>query len=407
MAFLGTRIQTTTRFNLSPGHKFLRMSMAQGKSKRPSCPSCSKPLRTCLCSRILNPGIDNSVNVTILQHALEFKHPLNSTRIARLGLKNLCVATVSDVNFEARFVIRLIDPNSESDSVGNVPNGLFSHQSWEIGETQKLVSEKGSNLIDSAGKCGLQNDIGDIQSPPVPAEVVNRVSIIDGVVVNDEVEKNLIHSNCDLTRVVHEKNRGPAITVAIGKYGAISSLSHIWMQQCQSPMFSFNEILAYPEACEALSKGFLVKKLQRKQLDRGINLEEYEEFELKVPPGSALLFPSDKAVNISDLDAIGFEVKNLIVLDGTWAKAKRVYSENPWLNFLPHLKLEVNGMSLYSDVRHQPKAGYLSTIESIVLALKAVGENHEGLDNLLDTFESMVGDQRRCKDERLSKLFPS
>lgn len=336
------------------------------------------------------------MNVTILQHALESKHPLNSTRIARLGLKNLTVVTVSDVNFEARFMIRLMDPNYKSGSVKNMLNGLFSHQSWGIGETQKLFSEKDSNLIDCAGKCGLKNDAGDIQ-----------ISIRDGVVVNDEVEKNLIHSNFDPNRGVNEENEGYAINVTIGKYGAISSLSHIWMPQSQSLQLSFNKILAYPGACEALSNGFLVKKLQRRQLDRGINFEEYEEFELEVPPGSVLLFPSDKAVNISDLDAVGFEVKNLIVLDGTWAKAKRVYGENPWLNILPHLKLEMNEMSLYSDVRHQPKAGYLSTIESIVYALKAVGENHEGLDSLLDTFESMVGDQRRCKDERLSKLFPS
>lgn len=332
------------------------------------------------------------MNVTILQHALESKHPLNSTRIARLGLKNLTVATVSDVNFEARFMIRLMDPNSKSGSAKNVLNGLLSHQSWGIGETQKLFSEKDSDLIDCAGKCGLKNDTGDIQ-----------ISIRDGVVVNDEVEKKLNHSNRD----VYEENEGYAITVTIGKYGAISSLSHIWMAQSQSLQLSFNKILAYPEACEALSKGFLVKKLQRRPLDRDNNFEEYEEFELEIPPGSVLLFPSDKAVNISDLDAVGFEVKNLIVLDGTWAKAKRVYGENPWLNIFPHLKLEVNEMSLYSDVRHQPKAGYLSTIESIVYALKAIGENHEGLDSLLDTFESMVGDQRRCKDERLSKHFPS
>ncbi|KAK7320389.1 hypothetical protein VNO77_29815 [Canavalia gladiata] len=415
MAFLGTQIQTTTSlFNTLHGHRILlrravriSMSVTQSKSKRPICPSCSKPTRTCLCSRILTPGIENSVNVTILQHALECKHPLNSTRIARLGLKNLTVATVSDVNFEARFLIRLLDPISQSGSVGDGSNGLFSHQSWENVEAQKKFSEKNSNLVFNAGECGLENNIEAVLSSPVPAEVVNQASNDDGAVVNDQLEKIPIRPNCDLTRDVHEGNGGLAITVTVGKYGAISSLSHIWMPQCQSPDLSFDKILASPEACEALSKGFLVKKLQRKRLNRDVDLEEYEEFELEVRPGSVLLFPSDKAVNISDVDAIGFEVKNLIVLDGTWAKAKRIYSENPWLNVLPHVKLEVNEMSLYSDVRHQPKAGYLSTIESIVYALKAVGENHEGLVGLLDTFESMVGDQRRCKEERLNKLYPS
>jgi hypothetical protein len=46
----------------------------------------------------------------------------------------------------------------------------------------------------------------------------------------------------------------------------------------------------------------------------------------------------------------------------------------------------------------------LSTIESIVYALEEIGDYPEGLDNLLGVFESMVGDQRRFRNERLSKL---
>lgn len=392
------------------------MSMAQGKSKRPICPSCSKPTRTCLCSRILAPGIENSVSVTILQHALESKHPLNSTRIARLGLKNLKVATVSDVNFKARFVIQLMEPNSKSGLVRNGWDSLILHQASEIGETQKPMAEnvdatdsrregagnlelENSTLIGSVAKCSLKNDIGAMKSSLLRTECVE---------VSNKVERYL-DSNFDCTRSVHEHNGGSAITVTIGKNGVIRSLSHIWMPLTQPLKPTFSSILTCPLACEALSKGFLVKKLNRRQFEGIINLKEDEEceFELEVPPGSVLLFPSDKAVDINDLDAIGFKVKNLIVLDGTWAKARRVYSENPWLNILPHLKLEVNEMSLYSEVRLQPKAGYLSTIESIVYALKAVGENnHEGLDNLLDAFKSMVEDQRRCKEERLTKPSP-
>ncbi|PHT43917.1 hypothetical protein CQW23_17942 [Capsicum baccatum] len=111
-------------------------------------------------------------------------------------------------------------------------------------------------------------------------------------------------------------------------------------------------------------KAFLVKKIQRTLLDGSSEFQEVKEFEVSVPP------------------------------------AKRMYNENPWLKMLPHVRLDVEKLSLYSEVRRQPKAGYLSTIESIVYALKAVGEeNSKGLDHLLDVFESMVVDQRRCKDE--------
>ncbi|GAU49368.1 hypothetical protein TSUD_252420 [Trifolium subterraneum] len=368
--------------------------MSHEKSKRPICPSCSKPTRTCLCSRILTPPIPNSVNVTILQHALESNHPLNSTRIAKMGLNNLTIATVSDVNFQSQFFIHLFDPKLSK-----------CLSSDEIEDAHDLFCDKDSNLIDiDIDSAGLKNHVEDVIFNNSSVETVNQVNDDGLVVVNDEVKKIPIRRNCDDVTIGYA---GPAISVTIDKYGSITSLSHIWMQRCESHELGFDNILSCVEAREALSKGFSVKKLQRKKLNGEENVEEYEEFELEICPGSVLLFPSDNAVSISDLNDVGFEVKNLIVLDGTWAKAKRIYSENPWLNILPHLKLEVNEMSLYGEVRNQPKAGYLSTIESVVFALKAVGENHEGLDSLLDTFECMVDDQRRCKDERLSKLLPS
>ncbi|KAF7141859.1 hypothetical protein RHSIM_Rhsim06G0216400 [Rhododendron simsii] len=296
-------------------------------SGRPMCNSCSKPSRICLCTRIKTPSLNNSVAVTILQHSLELNHPLNSTRIATLGLKNLSVVSVSDVNFEAQFAIRPLNANSE----------MGSH-----------VSEVRTN--------GLCFDYQETQN---------------GGGYSSQVGPGLI-------------------TFTIRKSGAVSSFKHHCMPQSQLENANFDQFFTSSVVLDALSNGFVVKKWQNKQLGSGcIKTEEMEEFGIRVPPGSALLFPSEDSVLIED---IGFEVKNLIVLDGTWAKAKRVYNENPWLKALPHLKLDLDKMSLYGEVRTQPRAGCLSTIESIVHALKAVGDETEtdGLDNLLDVFESMV-----------------
>ncbi|GFZ22020.1 DTW domain-containing protein [Actinidia rufa] len=260
--------------------------VSEPSSKRPTCPSCSKPSRLCLCTRIKTPSLNNSVAVTILQHSLEQNHPLNSTRIAALGLRNLSVVAISDVNFEARFEIRALESDSDLGFSGFESN--------------------------CTGSCG-------------------KPQSTDG------------------------------FCFTIRKCGVISSfMGHI---VTENP--NFDLLLA---SSDDLSNGFVVKK-------RSVGVE-----------------------------AIDFEVKNLIVLDGTWAKAKRVYSENPWLKLLPHVKLDLGKMSLYGEVRNQPRAGCLSTIESIVYALKAVGDETDGLENLLEVFESMVGDQRRCKDERLSKI---
>ncbi|KAL1567159.1 hypothetical protein AAHA92_02670 [Salvia divinorum] len=252
---------------------------------RPICPSCSKPATICLCNRLPTPLLNNSVSVTIFQHTLEKNHPLNSARIAKIGLKNVGIVTVSDVNFDAHFFIRPL------------------------------------------------------------------------------------HQFC-------------AFDFTIAKSGTITSpVSNM----------SFDKLLASGGAVDEIRKGFVVKKVKL-----------CDEFEITVPCGSVLLYPSESSV---DAETIDWEVKNLIVLDGTWAKAKRMYKENPWLRLLPHIRLDLDKVSLYNEVRTQPRAGYLSTIESIVYAMKTVGEEEDadGLDGLLAVFQSMVEDQRRCKDERISK----
>ncbi|KAA0036817.1 DTW domain-containing protein 2 [Cucumis melo var. makuwa] len=317
-------------------------------SRRPVCPSCSKPARICLCSRFRSPSLENSVGIIILQHSSEKNHPLNSARIAKLGLKNVDIATVSDVNFEAHFTIRLPEPNSAAQN------------------------------LDPDAECSFRNGHNATQKSQIQDE-----SIVDKL---------------NSTKA----NKGAAISATIGKYGVVNSFDHIWMQQPGFQELKINEVLASPEIRASLAKGFIVKKLQKRKLVESKGLEEYAEFEIQVPPKSVLLFPSENAFTVSGgVDGSDFYINHLIVLDGTWAKAKRMYNENPWLRLLPHMKLDLEMMSLYSEVRHQPKIGFLSTIESIVYALKLIGDHPEGLDDLLDVFESMIGDQRKCKDERL------
>ncbi|XVE80363.1 hypothetical protein DITRI_Ditri14bG0134000 [Diplodiscus trichospermus] len=465
-----TRIRSPTRnnpFNPFPSplqtqtpnsSKTLTMSAtaeSNSKPKRPTCPSCCKPARVCLCSRIRSRNLDNSVSVTILQHSSETKHPLNSTRIAKLGLKNLNVVTVFEVDFEARFEIRLLEPGNES-GLGRV--GLESSgfgQVWGEEEVQKVAydcfdfevdgngkcpDEKCQNLIGKNGKFSLENDVSKSQnaghslkglnfvenldvssrdelfleltggecggakgSLPAenPCERLEKLSNLDANVLNEAFLGN--KTDLDQNGAVSKDGEGPAIIARMIRFGLISDLSHIWKVHVHGKKPKFDHILASALARDALAGGFVVKKFERRKLDGKMEVEENKELEFKVPPGSVLLFPSQDAVGVDGLKSMDFEVKHLIVLDGTWSKAGRIYNENPWLKLLPHLRLDMGKMSLYSEIRRQPKAGYLSTIESIVYTLKALGDNVDGLDNLLDVFESMVGDQRRLKDERLNK----
>ncbi|KAM0952264.1 putative DTW domain-containing protein DTWD2/YfiP [Dioscorea sansibarensis] len=297
---------------------------SEGPSKRPFCNHCSKPLRTCLCSRFTSPPIDNSIAITVLQHNLEKRHPLNSIRIAKLGLRNLSIISISDVNLHSSLLIRPLDPNPDD------PNPPKRLDFGDIGQCR--AEEQGE-------KCRIR-----------------------------------WHDGCISIRV--DRGAKP----------------------------NMKSVLASPIGKAAITNGFTAKKIQTKQTRRGSSdeTEDVEEYEIVVPAGTALLYPGDRAMV---LEAVDFEVKQLIVLDGTWGKARRMYCENPWLQLMPRLRLDWKSESLYSEVRHEPKAGCLSTIESIMCALKALqaGEE-EKLDELLMLFESMVGDQRRLKDEKFKRM---
>lgn len=363
----------------------------------------------CLCDRFQYPALDNSVSVTILQHKLEKNHPLNSARIVKLGLKNVSLAVVKDVNFGARFDIKLIERDQQMGFCGIGLKRIVDNYFKLLGINE--VGPERSNVGNFEFK-GLKKHVGSEDVCSVFG--YENESCLKGLSSDENIDllecdcdflvsKKEDESNCERYFTDNDKQLGsqfnkPVASLSISKNGVTDD--------CQMP--NFDRMLACEEEVLnlLLSKGFVVKRMLKQQLRWKEELEEYEEFELEIPPGSVLLFPSKDAVGVDELRAMDFKVKNLIVLDGTWSKAKRIYKENPWLKLLPHLKLELDKASLYSEVRQQPKAGYLSTIESIVYALKALRDNSKELDNLLDVFESMVVDQRRCKDERLSKLPP-
>lgn len=328
--------------------------------RRPLCLRCSKPARVCLCARINSPPLDHPVAVTILQHSLEKSHPLNSIRVAKLGLRNLAIVPVTDVNFQAQLLIRPLDPKRDGSSASSSP--------IDRNRREKPDSQK---------------------APDFPAAQFAP---------SDDSHRGVVN---EATRAKCGNDDG-CITAAFDKYSVICSPSDMRITVERSVKPNISWVLDSPICRAAVSNGFVVKKLQRKQLLGGSEeFQDFEEFEITMPPGSALLFPSNKSIR---LEAVDFEVKNLIVLDGTWGKATRMYHENPWLQLLPHLRLETGKESLYSEVRHEPKAGCLSTIESIVCAMKGLGHDMEGLDNLLEVFSSMVEDQRRCKDEKFRAM---
>lgn len=137
--------------------------------------------------------------------------------------------------------------------------------------------------------------------------------------------------------------------------------------------------------------------LQRARLRIGEHFDDLDE--LVTTPGlrPLLLFPGAPVVDVAawrtkspDTDTL------LIVLDGTWRKARRLLRLNPALAALPRLVLAPAAPSRYR-VRRALEPGALSTVEAVAAALDML-EPGGGFEALLAPFDAMVEGQIAARD---------
>jgi len=96
-------------------------------------------------------------------------------------------------------------------------------------------------------------------------------------------------------------------------------------------------------------------------------------------------------------------LEGIIVLDGTWSKAKTLWWRNPWLNKLNRMSLTPTQPSIYGRLRTEPRREYVSTLESVGAALTACGESSEiekGLSKVFRTLMQRVRDANLAPEER-------
>ena len=118
---------------------------------------------------------------------------------------------------------------------------------------------------------------------------------------------------------------------------------------------------------------------------------------LKTP--SALLYPSLPWLpDTPELEpAVHSNIQQLIVIDATWNKSKKILHLHPTLQKLPRLHLKGNLGSNY-QIRKTTVANGLSTLESIVKALNTIepkSEDEGGFEAMLQPFEMMISLQRQ------------
>ncbi|HOX43857.1 MAG TPA: tRNA-uridine aminocarboxypropyltransferase [Myxococcota bacterium] len=109
---------------------------------------------------------------------------------------------------------------------------------------------------------------------------------------------------------------------------------------------------------------------------------------LALPAGAALLYPAPGA---RDLASLGPDERPaaLVVLDGTWSQAKRMFRESPWLQALPRFLVTPRAPGRYR-IRTEPSPRHVSTLEAVVLALLQLEPDTPGLLGLVTAFDQMI-----------------
>jgi DTW domain-containing protein len=103
-----------------------------------------------------------------------------------------------------------------------------------------------------------------------------------------------------------------------------------------------------------------------------------------------LLYPSEGAKDLASEPPPG--PVTLVVIDGTWWQASKLFKLNPFLRELPRYGLTPSAESRYR-IRREPAAHCLSTIEALAAALALLEGRPDGFPELLQPFDAMVETQ--------------
>lgn len=149
--------------------------------------------------------------------------------------------------------------------------------------------------------------------------------------------------------------------------------------------------------------------LRESELIQGVDFTENERLAQLLSDESyypVLLYPGESARTTSDpafRESLGSRRLLVIILDGTWAEAKKMLKFSTNLQALPRLSFN-RGYRTHFVFKREPSPDAISTIESCYYLIKELGEigvaDTNGAENLMSVFERMVKFQLDCEYER-------
>jgi len=160
-------------------------------------------------------------------------------------------------------------------------------------------------------------------------------------------------------------------------------------------------ILQHPqEARNTISTARIVSlSLTGARLFIGIDFSQDRAFArcLAEAPGPVyLVYPERGAPEVAELSAreSGWPdtAPTFILIDGTWAQARKIKNQNPILAGIPRVALAPDRTSNYR-IRRQPRPNCLSTVEATELLLSRLEGPRSRYRPLLDAFDRMIDRQ--------------
>jgi DTW domain-containing protein YfiP len=154
-------------------------------------------------------------------------------------------------------------------------------------------------------------------------------------------------------------------------------------------------ILQHPrESDVAINTAKLVElQLERAERHVAVQLSEVPALRARLADPAApaiLLYPGPEARDLAEAPPAG--PVTLVVLDGTWWQAKKLFQQNPELARLPRYSLSPSSPSRYR-IRREPALHCISTIEAIGEALALLEPTGFDREAWLSPFEAMVDHQ--------------
>jgi DTW domain-containing protein YfiP len=156
-------------------------------------------------------------------------------------------------------------------------------------------------------------------------------------------------------------------------------------------------LLQHPrEARLAICSAWLTRlALENAELHQGVSFEGSARVrELAHLTGAALLYPGSGSTPARDLAPSPPPV--LFAVDGTWHQSEKMLLLSPSVASLPRISVDAGRPSGYGELRAEPGAVHLSTLEAVALALGALESAPERFAPMIAAFRRSVALQLAC-----------